>query len=160
MRLSGEYRFDDRLQGAQQRTTDKNIGDPVLLRRDKLFSYALACAIDDSDSISDVVRGADLLETTAIQIALMQALGRPVPRYAHLPVAINADGQKLSKQTLAKPIDSMPVMDTLNNAWLTLKQNPINVGSVQEFWNMAINSWDLSRVPSVHEMTPHSELAG
>lgn len=99
--------FDDRLQGPVRQQLASGIGDFVLWRIDGVFSYHLACAIDDADAgITHVVRGADLIASTPRQIHLQRLLGLPEPEYLHLPVAVNAQGDKLSKQTLAPPIDT------------------------------------------------------
>jgi glutamyl-Q tRNA(Asp) synthetase len=98
--------FDDRLQGAQMQQLARDIGDFVVKRRDGLFAYQLAVVVDDADlGVTDVVRGADLLDSTPRQIALQRALGFPMPRYLHIPVATR-QGEKLSKQTLAPALEA------------------------------------------------------
>ncbi|MBX2839004.1 MAG: tRNA glutamyl-Q(34) synthetase GluQRS [Gammaproteobacteria bacterium] len=123
--------------------------DPVVYRKDGLFSYALACAVDDSTEVSQVVRGFDLIELTAIQIALMQALERPIPVYAHVPVAVNSQQQKLSKQTLAEPVDALPILDTLFKVWGFLGQTPFKATSTSQFWDQALDKWSLDTIPKV-----------
>jgi glutamyl-Q tRNA(Asp) synthetase len=97
--------FHDRVQGAQAQTLERDIGDFVLYRADGLFAYQLAVVVDDADQgITDVVRGADLLDSTARQIYLQRLLAWPTPRYLHVPVVVDAAGEKLSKQTGAQPV--------------------------------------------------------
>ena len=85
---------------------ERDIGDFVLYRADGLYAYQLAVVVDDAaQGITDVVRGADLLDSTPRQIYLQRLLGVPTPRYLHVPVAVNAAGEKLSKQTGAMPIE-------------------------------------------------------
>ena len=87
--------------------------------------FHLAAAVDDAElGMTDVVRGADLLESSARQIWLIEQLGLPVPRYAHLPVAVNAQGEKLSKQTGAAPIDPARPLPLLVQALRFLGQQP------------------------------------
>src|SRR5437879_12808355 len=94
--------FEDRLQGRIEQNLAREVGDFVVRRADGLFAYQLAVVVDDFEqSITDVVRGADLLASTARQILLQRLLGQPTPRYMHLPVAVNQAGEKLSKQTRA-----------------------------------------------------------
>lgn len=101
----GEVRFTDRVFGEQAEDVAKVVGDFVILRRDRLFAYQLAVVVDDAfQGVTDVVRGADLLDNTARQIVLQKMLGYPTPRYMHLPLALHADGTKLSKQTFAREI--------------------------------------------------------
>jgi len=138
--------FEDRIQG-QQIFSDGQPGDTIVMRRDDLFAYTLACAVDDADGISHVVRGSDLLPTTAGQIAVIKHLGLEPPVYAHIPVAVNVEQQKLSKQTHAQALDTMQPLPTLLLAWQFLGQREINVATVDAFWQEAISLWELASVP-------------
>ncbi|MBI3041658.1 MAG: tRNA glutamyl-Q(34) synthetase GluQRS [Betaproteobacteria bacterium] len=143
--------FDDALQGHIAHDLEKDFGDFVLLRADDVYAYQLAVVVDDAEQgITDVVRGADLLGSTPRQIYLQQRLGLPRPRYAHLPVAVNAAGEKLSKQTLAAPFDAKKPLPALIAALSFLGQQPpreLSRGTVGELWNWAIGNWRLDRVP-------------
>jgi len=100
--------FDDRFQGSIALGMDK-LGDVIVRRRDGIFSYQLAVVVDDAlQGITDVVRGADLLESTAWQIALQRALRLPTPRYAHLPLLLerSGSGEKLSKSRRSAALDA------------------------------------------------------
>jgi glutamyl-Q tRNA(Asp) synthetase len=98
--------FDDLILGPQRDRLAATTGDFIVQRRDGLVAYQLATAVDDGDpAITRVIRGRDLLENTARQIFLMQHLGLEVPAYGHIPLIVNAAGQKLSKQTGAHPLD-------------------------------------------------------
>jgi glutamyl-tRNA synthetase len=91
--------FVDRVQGPITERVDLAVGDFVLKRRDHLWAYQLAVVVDDlAMAIDDVVRGADLLASTARQIQLIEALGGTLPAYAHVPLVVNARGEKLSKR--------------------------------------------------------------
>lgn len=95
--------FADRVQGRIVQDVHREVGDFVLLRADGCFAYQLAVIVDDAEQgVTDVVRGADLLDSTARQIHLQRLLGYPTPEYLHLPVAVTARGEKLSKQTGAR----------------------------------------------------------
>ena len=99
--------FLDRVAGAQQFRLDLEIGDFIVRRRDASIAYPLACAVDDANGvITEVLRGADLLSATAAQIKLMNALDLQSPDYGHLPVLRNSHGEKLSKQTFARPLEA------------------------------------------------------
>lgn len=101
----GVVEFHDRAFGEQRENVAEKVGDFVILRRDGLFAYQLAVVVDDAlQGVTDVVRGHDLLDNTARQIVLQGLLGLPTPRYLHLPLALHADGTKLSKQTFAQEI--------------------------------------------------------
>ncbi len=138
--------FHDTVQGFQT-YGDGEPGDIIVVRRDDLFAYSLACAVDDADGISHVVRGSDLLSTTASQIAIMKSLNMHQPVYSHIPVALNSKLQKLSKQTRAMALDSMPTLATLLQAWQFLGQVELNVSSIDTFWQSAIETWCLDSVP-------------
>lgn len=143
--------FDDAVQGRQQQTLSKDVGDFVLLRADGLFAYQLAVVIDDGwQGITHIVRGADLLDSTTRQIWLQQQLGLPTPAYAHLPVATNPAGEKLSKQTLAPALDTRPAPANLVAALAFLGQQPpgeLARASVGEVWDWAEAHWSMAKVP-------------
>lgn len=144
-------RFEDRLQGWNCQHLEQDIGDFVLRRADGLFAYQLAVVVDDHfQGITDVVRGADLLDSTPRQIWLYQSLGWPVPRYAHLPVVANAAGEKLSKQTRAQALDPDRASALLVDALRFLGQPaPLTLAgaSVSEVWSWAWENWRFERIP-------------
>jgi glutamyl-Q tRNA(Asp) synthetase len=132
-----EIAFSDRAQGPQSQTLGTEVGDFVLERADGQFSYQLAVVVDDAaQGITDVVRGADLLDSTPRQIYLQGLLGYPTPRYLHAPAAVNAAGEKLSKQTGAPPIDLSRTEDALRNALAFLGQPET------EDLAQAVRAWD------------------
>lgn len=134
--------FTDRVQGPQAQVLQKDVGDFVLYRADGVFAYQLAVVIDDAEQgVTDVVRGADLLDSTARQIHLQRLLGYPTPRYLHVPIAVNAAGEKLSKQTGAQPID-LARPDRLIREALAFLGQPAT-SDLEE----AIANWDVSRIP-------------
>jgi glutamyl-Q tRNA(Asp) synthetase len=143
--------FDDAIQGRIDSDLGREAGDFILLRADGLFAYQLAVVVDDAEAgITHVVRGADLLASTARQIHLQQCLGVPTPAYAHLPVAVNQAGEKLSKQTRAAPIDSAQPGPALFAALEFLGQRPpqeLSGAGPQELWRWALANWQLARVP-------------
>ena len=152
--------FTDRLQGAQSQALSRDVGDFVVKRADGLFAYQLAVVVDDgAQAITDVVRGADLLSSTPRQIHLQRLLGLPAPAYLHVPVAINAAGEKLSKQTraLALPDDALTA---LLAAWRFLEQpQPSRAPpDVASFWAHAIASWTPSRLPPVRMLPAPSRF--
>ncbi len=111
---TGTVGWQDRFAGPQHFDRHLELGDFVIKRADGWWAYHLAAVVDDAAAgVTDVVRGADLLSSTACHIALQERFGFPVPRYGHLPVVRNAAGEKLSKQTLAPPVDDQPVADVL-----------------------------------------------
>ena len=106
----GVIAFADRLQGPQQQDVRAEVGDFVLRRADGQWAYQLAVVVDDAAAgVTDVVRGADLLDSTPRQILLQRLLGLPTPRYLHLPVLVDATGQKLSKSAGATALPADPV---------------------------------------------------
>jgi glutamyl-Q tRNA(Asp) synthetase len=143
-----EIAFTDRLQGRVSQRLATDIGDFVLKRRDGLFAYQLAVVVDDAEQgITDVVRGADLLLSTPRQVWLQDRLGVTTPRYLHLPVATNAVGQKLSKQTLAPALDPAAPLAGLAGALAFLGQAPVEAGTPAEFLAAAAAAWQPSRLP-------------
>ncbi len=143
--------FTDAIQGKMVHNLERQIGDFVVQRADGPYAYQLAVVVDDAaQGITDVVRGADLLDSTPRQIHLQQLLGLTTPRYAHLPVAVNVMGEKLSKQTLAAAIAPESSVAILNAALVFLGQDAITDCAPQDtpsFWQRAIASWRMSRVP-------------
>lgn len=143
--------FVDAVQGAQRQDLAREVGDFVLLRADGLFAYQLAVVVDDAwQGITNIVRGADLLDSTARQIWLHQQLGLATPHYAHLPIATNAAGEKLSKQTLAPALDTNHAAANLCAALTFLGQQPpaeLSQASVGEVWAWAAVNWSLANVP-------------
>lgn len=145
--------FDDRLQGRIEQQLERDVGDFVLLRADGLFAYQLAVTVDDDfQQISKIVRGADLLASTPRQIWLQQCLGYTRPDYTHLPVATNAAGEKLSKQTLAPALDLTDAAATLCRALRFLGQQvppDLSVAGSAEVWQWALANWDFAAIPRV-----------
>ena len=140
-------RFEDRVQGTIQQDVALEIGDFVLRRRDGLHAYQLAVVVDDAlQGISDVVRGADLLWSTPRQVALQRLLGYPTPRYLHVPIATNERGEKLSKQTLAAPVNDGD-MRTIAAALRFLGQPVPAAGDAAQMLNAAVLAWDPARIP-------------
>ena len=143
--------FDDALQGRIECGLERESGDFVLYRADGVFAYQLAVVVDDAEQgVTDVVRGADLLASTPRQIYIQKLLGLTRPRYAHLPVAVNARGEKLSKQTQALPVDAGRPLPALLAALSFLGQSPPRgLATVSDLWAWATPNWQLSRVPRV-----------
>jgi glutamyl-Q tRNA(Asp) synthetase len=132
---------------------ENEIGDFVVKRADGLFAYQLAVVVDDAfQDITHVVRGADLLSSTPRQIYLQRLLGLTTPIYMHLPVAVNTRGEKLSKQTLAAPVDAHNVSPTLWRALEFLHQEPpaeLASYKPEEILDWAIAHWDKDRLKGV-----------
>jgi glutamyl-Q tRNA(Asp) synthetase len=145
--------FDDAVQGRVEHDLDRASGDFVLYRADDVYAYQLAVVVDDAEQgITDVARGADLLGSTPRQLYLQALLELPRPRYAHFPVAVNAAGEKLSKQTFAAPLDPTRPLPALLESMAFLGQHPpreLARGSLREFWDWALKNWRLDRVPRV-----------
>lgn len=151
--------LQDRLQGEITLDLAREVGDFVIRRADGLFAYQLAAVVDDAAlGVTDIVRGADLLDSSLRQIYLQQLLQLPTPRYQHLPVAVNALGEKLSKQTLAPALDLQHPGPTLVQALAFLNQAPpaaLARASVAEIWAWAHANWAPSRLPAAR--TLHGE---
>lgn len=144
-----EISFSDRIQGMETADFDRSIGDFVIRRADGLPAYQLAVVVDDAyQQISHVVRGADLLDSTARQVLLQNSLNLAQPTYAHIPIAVDADGVKLSKRQGADPVSSRKPENALAAALRHLGHPPPTLASLDALWEWAINHWDLTRVPT------------
>jgi glutamyl-Q tRNA(Asp) synthetase len=146
-----EIQFEDAIQGRQSQLLERDTGDFVLKRADGLYAYQLAVVVDDAaQGITRIVRGADLLDSTPRQIYLQHLLGMPTPEYVHLPVATNAAGEKLSKQTLAAPLDATAPVPAICKALNFLGQSldpQLHHAGLDELWRWALDNWRLAAVP-------------
>jgi glutamyl-Q tRNA(Asp) synthetase len=134
--------FEDRVQGPQRQNVEREVGDFVLYRADGEFAYQLAVVVDDAEQgVTDVVRGADLLDSTARQILLQRLLGLPAVRYLHVPVALDRSGEKLSKQTGAAPVDPAAKEHWISRALAFLGQP--RAADLDE----AVANWNPARIP-------------
>ncbi|MGY0219806.1 tRNA glutamyl-Q(34) synthetase GluQRS [Endozoicomonadaceae bacterium StTr2] len=143
--------FDDRIQGTQAFPLDE-IGDSILLRKDGLFAYQLAVVIDDAEQgITDIVRGSDLLDSTPRQQYLRQLFDFPEPVYAHLPVILNDNGSKLSKQNHADALPLDNPLPLLARALQALSQPvPESVFdlTVEALLQWSVDHWNIESIPS------------
>lgn len=148
--------LSDLIQGRYKQHINSDIGDFIVKRRDGLFAYHLAVVIDDAElQISHIVRGIDLLDSTPRQIYLQQLLGLNTPCYAHFPVAINGQGQKLSKQHGAQALSKQNKTQQLWQALQFLGQQPpveLENSSLQELWQWAEVNWSLHTIPKSKEI--------
>lgn len=139
--------FEDGLQGSQSQRLESESGDFIILRRDGLVAYHLAVVVDDDlQGVTEIVRGIDLMDSTPRQIWLQRCLGLRTPRYQHIPVAVNADGSKLSKLTGADGIPLQAVEPELLAALEALGQSPpaeIRGASVAGIWAWAFEHWQI-----------------
>lgn len=136
--------YVDRVQGLQSQSVETEVGDFVIFRADGMFAYQLAAVVDDAEQgITDVVRGADLLDSTARQIHLQRLLGLATPRYLHIPVAVNAAGEKLSKQSGDKEIG----IESLRPALAFLGHPPPPPVASPELLDWARQNWNPDSIP-------------
>ena len=143
-----EICFTDRLQGTHCSNLSQDLGDFVLKRRDGIINYHLAVVVDDYlQGMTHVVRGADLLDNTERQIWLGQLLGYPKLEYMHLPLAMNDQGQKLSKQNMAQALDLNQAPQLLQQALQALHQAPVDLDAPRIMLQQAIAQWDIERIP-------------
>ena len=148
--------FEDALQGKIEQDLERAVGDFIIYRRDRVFAYQLAVVVDDAEQdITDVVRGADLLDSTPRQIYLQRLLGFGTPRYMHVPVAIDKNGEKLSKQTLAMPVDAKNPAPALFAALRFLGQQPpaeLAKTDIATLWRWVIKNWRSDRLPRLQRI--------
>ena len=142
--------FQDRIQGFWQQNLAAEVGDFVIRRVDGIYAYQLAVVVDDAEQgVTEVVRGSDLLASTARQIYLQRLLRVPTPDYAHLPVAVDRLGSKLSKQTKAPPLNQHRAGPTIIAALRFLNQNPpaaLAAEPLAEIWRWAVDNWRSSLI--------------
>ncbi len=155
-----QVEFEDAIQGVQKQDLENEVGDFVLRRADGLFAYQLAVVVDDAlQQITEVVRGSDLLDSTPRQILLQRYLGYPTPAYRHLPIAVNNEGLKLSKQTYAPALETDNSLPVLWQALEFLGQQPpqeLLEGELASFWRWARDHWQGEAVPRKLALHWHS----
>ncbi len=141
-----EISLVDRTVGRYVQHLRREVGDFVVKRADGLWAYQLAVVVDDAaQGITDVVRGADLLDNTPRQIFLQRALRLPAPRYLHVPLVLNVAGEKLSKQSGAKALDPEQRLQELQHAARHLGLGSIEAVSVDNFLTQAVSVWRSER---------------
>jgi glutamyl-Q tRNA(Asp) synthetase len=137
--------------GSLSQDVEKTVGDFVVKRADGPYAYQLAVVVDDAaQGVTQVVRGADLLDSTARQIALQRALGLPTPAYAHLPLVLGPDGKKLGKRDGALPLETLDearLTGSLRTALRILGQEPAT-GRPREILEKAVRRFDPSAIAS------------
>ncbi|MGY0651435.1 tRNA glutamyl-Q(34) synthetase GluQRS [Luteimonas sp. A537] len=143
--------FDDAVHGHVAQDVAREAGDFVLRRADGWWAYQLAVVVDDAaQGITDVVRGADLLDSTPRQLFLQRALGLPRPRYLHLPLVLDGDGRKLSKSRASLPVDDADPLPALRTAWNVLGQDPRRLpasATLAATLQAAVHGFDPTRIP-------------
>lgn len=156
-----QYRFCDRVQGEFAQHLGQHLGDFVIRRRDGYYAYQLAVVLDDAlQGVTDVVRGADLLDNTPRQLYLQELLGFAHPRYLHIPLITQADGHKLGKSYRSPPLPVAQVTPLLIRALRALGQPcqpELSDASPQELLSWAIAHWDTSRIAQRTQL-PDAEL--
>lgn len=146
-------RLSDALQGVFEQHLASAVGDVVLRRRDGHYAYQLAVVVDDAaQGVSEIVRGADLLDSTPRQIALQRLLALPTPSYAHLPVLVDSDGQKLSKSRFAPAIRAEQACAELRFMLELLGQEVVSAPTPSGLLAKAVACFDADRVPRVTQL--------
>ncbi len=147
-------KFVDRIYGEFRLNLPESVGDFVLKRVDNIYAYHLAVVVDDEwQKVTEIVRGADLLENTCLHIYLQQRLGFKIPDYMHIPLVNNAQGIKLSKQTGANALDHQNSSRLLLAALRHLGQSPLpelEQGRPQEILQWAVGNWSTDSIPVLH----------
>jgi glutamyl-Q tRNA(Asp) synthetase len=148
--------FADYLQGPQTHRLESESGDFIILRRDGLIAYQIAVVVDDHlQGITHVVRGIDLMDSTPRQIWLQQLLGYNQPNYCHIPVAVNEQGQKLSKSHGSKGISLDNAGKVLHRALIVLEQRPppeLAAATIPEIWDWAAQNWNIDVLKNVDQL--------
>lgn len=150
--------FDDFLTGKVGHNLANQDGDFIIRRRDQIIAYQFAVVVDDfQQGVTHVVRGADLLDSTPRQIYLQQLLGYPTPAYMHLPIVVDQSGVKLSKQTLAAPVNEENPSRTLFLLLQLLQQNPpveLAKADISTLLEWAITCWQPQALKKVRAIQP------
>ena len=156
-----DYHFIDRVQGEFHQHLGRDVGDFVIRRRDGLYAYQLAVVLDDAwQGITDIVRGADLLDSTPRQLYLQELLGLRQPRYLHIPLITQPDGNKLGKSYRSPPLTADQATPLLLRALRALGQNPGNeltYATPREVLNWGIAHWDAMLIPRTLSL-PEAQL--
>ncbi|MDD9890245.1 MAG: tRNA glutamyl-Q(34) synthetase GluQRS [Gammaproteobacteria bacterium] len=152
--------FEDLVQGDYQQNIQSEIGDFVILRKDKLFAYQLAVVVDDAfQGITHIIRGFDLIDSTPRQIYLQQLLGLATPIYGHIPVIVNEQGQKLSKQHFATPINANNGSRLIHYSLQFLGLSPPELNKtapIKEQLEWGTEMWDIQAVPKLANIPQNS----
>jgi glutamyl-Q tRNA(Asp) synthetase len=153
VRVEGDCRaaIADDIQPPLVQDVAGEVGDFVIRRRDGLYAYQLAVVLDDAwQGVNRILRGSDLYDSTPRQVYLQRLLGLPTPRYAHIPVVVNEQGQKLSKQTHAPPLSADRAVDNLRLAlkFLGQEQPPADCRDTASLLQAAVANWDIAAVPA------------
>ena len=146
--------IDDRSLGLHTWNLETDVGDFIIKRKDALHAYQLAVVIDDLHySVTHVVRGNDLLESTPRQLAIYERLKVSPPQYLHIPVLVDKSGNKLSKQAHAKPVDTSDAASTIRRALADLGQNTHEHAlNTKELLKKAASCWNPTTLPNVHDI--------
>jgi len=146
-----DIKFNDLIMGEQSQNMAQQCGDFIIKRRDGLFAYQLAVVVDDAmQGISEIVRGADLLDSTPRQIYLQQLLGYKTPTYCHLPLAVDANGNKISKSEGGAKVAVKNKEKLLCQSLEFLAQQPpadLADSNINDIWQWAISNWNIHAVP-------------
>ena len=146
-----ENAFEDRVQGAFRQHLGRDVGDFVIRRRDGLYAYQLAVVLDDAwQGVTDIVRGADLLDSTPRQLYLQELLGLSQPRYLHVPLIVQPDGHKLGKSYRSPPLTPDQATPLLLRAWRALGQTTeqhLNDATPREVLDWGIAHWNAANIP-------------
>ena len=153
------YSLDDAVQGPLTFTLNQEDNAPILKRKDGLFSYQLAVVVDDHlQGITHVVRGADLLDTTAQQLHLYHLLGWAAPKFTHIPLILDQAGRKISKQNHAIALE-MGSIDTLKSALSYLQLAPLTAHRIEDLLMEATQKWQPKHLPPALSLTIQAEDA-
>ncbi|MCT8954940.1 tRNA glutamyl-Q(34) synthetase GluQRS [Pseudomonas lundensis] len=151
-----EYAFTDRVQGEYRQHLGRDVGDFIIRRRDGLYAYQLAVVLDDAaQGVTDIVRGADLLDSTPRQLYLQELLGLSQPRYLHVPLIVQPDGHKLGKSYRSPALTPEHATPLLLRALRTLGQptdDRLEHASPRQVLDCAIAHWDAALIPRTHTL--------